>query len=183
MSSNYWYYSVGNQSKGPISKEKLSEMFKTGRLSKETSLVWTEGFQKWELACNIEDFSSIEELSPPPLPVPPPITNDTESSDFQYSYGQEDEESDIYNNLSEYYKGVFKKFDLNNGSYVFTWNWAAFFFGMFWYLSKGMWGKVLIFVLAAIITGGYGFILFWLYFAIFGKYDYYLLVRRKTQWW
>lgn len=123
-------------------------------------------------------------------------------------------ESQIINDshLSPYYQRVFKKFDANNGKFVFTWNWSAFLFGAIWYLVKGLWVKALIMIAGSVILGSlfvlifwlsdipwiydYYFpiictiilgvlpgLIFWLYCAISGNYDYYLLKRKKIQPW
>ena len=41
-----WYYGVGNDQKGPVTQEQLSELARTGVLSPQ-GLVWKEGFSGW----------------------------------------------------------------------------------------------------------------------------------------
>lgn len=33
---------------------------------------------------------------------------------------------------------AYPRFETNEGGFVATWNWAAFFFGAIWYLVKGI---------------------------------------------
>lgn len=87
----------------------------------------------------------------------------------------------------EGYDEQFAKFDSQNGSFVATWNWKSFIFGVFWYLYKGMWAKAIIYtvtgsVLAA-LTAGAGFLVMWAVFGVLGNYDLYLKHRYGTQLW
>lgn len=79
----------------------------------------------------------------------------------------------IFIGLSEYYKEEFKKIYENNEIYKGKWNWAAFWFGAIWALTKGLWLTAIISIGLYIITGGifvifYGFIL-----GARGNYIYY----------
>ncbi len=91
---------------------------------------------------------------------------------------------------SRYWTRQFAKFDASKGRFVPTWSWAALIFGFFWYLWKGMWPKLLILImavslLAALPEKNRGIILLvWLlYPAMFGKWDYYLQKKRGTYFW
>lgn len=86
-------------------------------------------------------------------------------------------------NLSIYYQNAFKKIDENNGSFTVVFNWAAFLFGALWYLYKGMWIKGLLMIAVGFILAGLPFIFFWIYCAIAGTYDYYLLTVKNKQLW
>lgn len=60
--------------------------------------------------------------------------------------------------------------------YEGKWNWAAFFWGCFWAMSKGLWGPVLVCVGVFILTvpiGGLPALLTWFYFGIRGNSMYY----------
>lgn len=65
-----------------------------------------------------------------------------------------------YSNESPYYQRRFNEFDDNNGAFKPTWNWAAFFFGFFWYLFKGLYAK-------AFIVLGIGFVFAFIPFPLF----------------
>ena len=81
------------------------------------------------------------------------------------------------------YDRIFQRFDRNNGAFVPTWNWAAFLLGGIWYLAKGIWPKGLVIILIALFSVGVGIPLLWLYCAVFGNWDYYLVRRAGTQGW
>ena len=77
--------------------------------------------------------------------------------------------------LSPYYLEAFNQFNKKpNSGLQAKFNWAAFFFGGFWYLYKGLWVKGLLFISIAFFSAGFLAILPWLYGCIFGTYDYYL---------
>ena len=86
-------------------------------------------------------------------------------------------------NLSVYYKNAFIKIDANNGSITAIFNIAAFLFGAFWYLYKGMWVKGLLMLALTFIFAGLPGIFFWIYAGVCGTYDYYLLQVKKKQLW
>lgn len=85
--------------------------------------------------------------------------------------------------LSEYYKNAFEKIDANNGGFTAIFNWAALLFGGLWYLYKGMWAKGLIMIALIFLLAGLPALFFWIYCAIAGTYDYYLLTVKKKQLW
>ncbi|MFH1115861.1 MAG: zinc ribbon domain-containing protein [Pseudomonadota bacterium] len=92
-----------------------------------------------------------------------------------------------YSAQPKYYRARFDEFERNGGTFKPTWNWAAFLFFCLWYLEKGMWGKALALFLLALslgfVTVGIAVPLLWLYGGLCGNYDYYLLKKKKTQWW
>lgn len=92
-------------------------------------------------------------------------------------------EGEDFREPQEYYREQFRRFEENGGNYVFTWNWPAFIFGVFWYLYRGMWGKALILAALTLFSGGILFVLAWFYCGAVGNYDYYLLTTKGTQWW
>lgn len=93
------------------------------------------------------------------------------------------ESSAIPEGLSEYYQNAFAKIDANSGKFTPIFNWAALLFGAFWYLYKGMWMKGLLMIALGFVLAGLPFIFFWVYCAIAGTYDYYLLAVKKKQLW
>lgn len=84
--------------------------------------------------------------------------------------------------VHEYYRERFAVFD-HQGGFSATWNWAAFLFSGVWYLAKGLWVKALALVILAVVTGGVAVPLVWIYAAVAGNYDYYLLRRKQKQLW
>lgn len=86
---------------------------------------------------------------------------------------------------SPYWRKQFKTFDALQGKFRPTWSWTAFIFGLLWYMWKGMWGKAfLLFVaMCALMMTGVGMLVYWVYPALFGKWDYYLLKKRGTHFW
>lgn len=85
---------------------------------------------------------------------------------------------EIYNTngLSEYYIEEFEKITNTNEIYKGKWNWAAFFFGGWWALSKGLWLPFLICLIGSIFTGGLFGLIYGLIFPIRGNYMYYMHV-------
>lgn len=85
------------------------------------------------------------------------------------------------------YEDTFRKFDAADGRWIFTWNWAAFWFGLFWYLYRGLWLKAIIYFVALLIlsgiTAGLVTLFCWVGFGALANYDLYLLRRKGTQLW
>lgn len=91
-----------------------------------------------------------------------------------------------YSRYPAYYQRAFRHFDENPGDIV-RWNWATFFFGLLWYLGRGMGVKAVIYFIALIVLGGLtagvGTFFAWLLFAAIGTHDYYLKEVKGTQLW
>lgn len=87
----------------------------------------------------------------------------------------ESQEIDSYafSGLTGYYKDEFTRIRESHESYKGKWNWAAFFFGAIWALTKGLWLPALICIVSAIFTGGLGAVVYWFVFAARGNYMYY----------
>lgn len=75
--------------------------------------------------------------------------------------------------LSSYYKDEFTSIRDSGESYKGKWNWAAFFFGGFWAITKGLWLPTVICFVAAICTGGVGGFVYCFLFGARGNYMYY----------
>jgi len=88
-----------------------------------------------------------------------------------------------YARFKPYYQRVFQEFDEGGGQFQAKWNWAAFLFGFFWYLVRGMWLKGLVMLAVTFAFAGIPAIFFWLYCGIAGNYDYYLLQTKGKQLW
>jgi hypothetical protein len=83
--------------------------------------------------------------------------------------------------LPPYYQEEFKKIWESGEVYKGKWNWAAFFFGGFWALTKGTWLSAVISLGAAILTGGLGGVIYWFIFGFRGNYIYYTLHAKGKQ--
>ena len=78
---------------------------------------------------------------------------------------------------------AYPQFAANDGGFVATWNWAAFFFGALWYLVNAIWVKGLAICLIALLTHGLAIPVLWVYCGVFGNWDHYLLKRLGSQLW
>jgi hypothetical protein len=65
-----WYYTIGNEKKGPFPAEFIISLYKNGDIFPET-LVWKHGTENW-ISFSQSDLSKLASLIPPPLP---PISN------------------------------------------------------------------------------------------------------------
>lgn len=92
-----------------------------------------------------------------------------------------------------WWKKRFGLFNNNDGNFVFSWNWPAFFVELFlggplWYFAKGMYAKGAIYFLGGVlllfVSGGLAnlFVLPFVY-GIMSSYDYYLYVVKKESLW
>ncbi len=86
-----------------------------------------------------------------------------------------------FSSLSQYYQAEFKKIYESNESYKGKWNWAAFFFGPIWALTKGVWLASVIDIVACILTGGVAGLVYWFIFAARGNYMYYSAYAKDKQ--
>ena len=50
-----WYYAKNRKREGPVSKNRLQDMFNNGELGTET-LIWSETIKHWTLASQVKDF-------------------------------------------------------------------------------------------------------------------------------
>jgi hypothetical protein len=65
----WFYYEQGKQT-GPISEDRLIQMFQSGQLQADT-YVWTEGMKDWRPAGDFEQFLPGKVTLPPPPKAPP----------------------------------------------------------------------------------------------------------------
>lgn len=84
---------------------------------------------------------------------------------------------------SPYYVKVFSEISKKGTRFEARWNWAAFLFGAFWYLSKGMWAKSIIMIGGSLLLGGIPFIFVWFYCGMLGNWDYYMYKVEGKQLW
>ncbi|MDX1934278.1 MAG: SHOCT domain-containing protein [Capsulimonadales bacterium] len=93
----------------------------------------------------------------------------------------------IQNVIVDSHAHLFRRFEDRNGHFTATWNWGAFWFGPLWYFYKGMWAKGLLYTLLYFTTVAPTFgtvtLLFPLFLALMGNFDYYLLRCHDTQLW
>jgi RNA polymerase subunit RPABC4/transcription elongation factor Spt4 len=85
-----------------------------------------------------------------------------------------------FSGLSQYYQDEFKKIYESGESYKGKWNWAAFFFGAIWALTKGVWLAPVICIVASFIHSIVG-IIYWFIFGARGNYMYYCAYVKKKQ--
>jgi len=83
--------------------------------------------------------------------------------------------------VSEYYRREFVKIHETNEAYKGKWNWAAFFFGPLWALTKGVWLAPVICFVAAMVTWGIGGMVYWFIFGARGNYMYYCAHAKHKQ--
>lgn len=107
-------------------------------------------------------------------PIPPPHASSTPTPPRDYSKYQ------------TYYQRAFRHFDENPHDIV-RWNWGVFFFGLLWYLYRGMVAKAVVYFIAIVmlgaLTAGVGAFLAWFVLASIGTHDYYLKeVKGKPLW-
>lgn len=66
MSDALWYYAEREETKGPVRFDELVQLLKR-RTQAEEVLVWSEGFQDWARAGDVQELSRLL-VRPPPLP-------------------------------------------------------------------------------------------------------------------
>ena len=86
-----------------------------------------------------------------------------------------------FSGLSTYYQHQFKKIYESGESYRGEWNWAAFFFGAIWALTKGVWLAPIICVVLSIVTYGVAGVIYWFIFGARGTYMYYCAFVKNKQ--
>lgn len=100
-----------------------------------------------------------------------------------YSYQEPSYKFEASNNLyvPVYYQKEFSKIQASREAYKGKFNWAAFIFGAFWALSKGLWLSALVAIIASIATGGVLGFVFWFIFGFRGNYIYYNKIVKDKQ--
>jgi len=64
-----YHYAVNGQQLGPVSIDKLKELFASRTVNKD-SLVWKQGMQNWSALKEVEELKSfLGGNTPPPLPT------------------------------------------------------------------------------------------------------------------
>ena len=63
-----YHYAVNNQQMGPVSIDRLKELFATRSINKD-SLVWKQGMANWASLKDVEELKAfLGGNTPPPLP-------------------------------------------------------------------------------------------------------------------
>jgi uncharacterized RDD family membrane protein YckC len=68
-----WYYTIGQERKGPASEEEIRALIQSGKIPPQAYL-WRTGMKNWHVASDLPDFADIF-VTPPPLPLPPHTAN------------------------------------------------------------------------------------------------------------
>ncbi len=86
-----------------------------------------------------------------------------------------------FRGFARYWQQEFTKIQETGEIYKGKWNWAAFFFGSIWALTKGCWLPALIAIIGSICTYGIVGVIYLFIFGIRGNYMYYnKVVKRKN---
>ncbi|CAN7444786.1 RDD family protein [Pararhizobium sp. LjRoot255] len=67
-----WYYTIGQERKGPASEEEIRGLIESGKIVPQ-AYVWRDGMTNWKVAGEHPDFADVF-VTPPPLPtsaIPP----------------------------------------------------------------------------------------------------------------
>src|ERR1700722_20190446 len=85
--------------------------------------------------------------------------------------------------LPPYYQNEFEQIRTSAEQYRGKWNWAAFFFGGFWAVNKGLWKSGLVSIVGSFFTFGIVGMIYWFIFGARGNYMYYsTVVKRREPW-
>jgi hypothetical protein len=84
--------------------------------------------------------------------------------------------------LLPYYQDEFQRIRESGEQYRGKWNWAAFCFGGFWALSKGLWKQLVIALVGSLFTWGIVGIIYCFVFGARGNYLYYCKVIKHQEW-
>lgn len=110
------------------------------------------------------------------VPMPTMATASATTSPFVQAPAPSDAD------LKPFYREEFARLDTSQGANP-KFNWWAFGFCAFWYMSKGMWAKGLMLFAFLAVTGGAAAPIAWAYAGFRGNADYWLLRRHGKQLW
>lgn len=137
-----YYVARGGQQEGPYSKSVLRQLVAGGVLS-PSDLIWKEGFPAWtELGRTIVDLPRSPVL--PPTGISQPSGHTRPNPDLQDSELTQLFVGDKY----PYYATKWQRAQENHRKY--SWNWAAFFFGVGWMAYRKMYRNAWLILLAMI---------------------------------
>lgn len=150
----------------------------------QTAVKYQAALEKRGCACVVEpDVIGQEDLTIDSSAMHPEHPADQQSAPTRRAQIVESSLSAKYGPEKAYYATRFESFDVAGGAFKPTWNWFSLLFGPLWYLYKGLWAKGALMIVITFALAGVPAVFFWLYAAIAGNYDYYLLRRRGTQLW
>jgi len=92
-------------------------------------------------------------------------------------------ETDIpgFNMLTPYYQEEFRKIYESKEVYKGKFNGYAFFFNLFWGLSKGLWVSMILWMILSAFTMGVAGVIYYFYMGFRGNYLYYKLIAERKQ--
>jgi hypothetical protein len=88
--TDFWYYAEGNESRGPVTFDRLIEILSQVRDAREI-LLWRDGFEDWKPTHEVPEIGRLV-LRPPPLrpkvPVPlgskqEPVINSSDTAEYK----------------------------------------------------------------------------------------------------
>ena len=141
-----WWYASGNQKYGPYTQTQLHELARSGDI-RQDDLVWHQGLDNWVPARSIEGLV----VSPPPV-MPQQEPEAVEPAEAQTPSASVDLLAVFVGDNYAFYARKWTVSDRFGG--IFSWNWAAFFLGLFWLAYRKMYlycGVVI--ALAMLVTG------------------------------
>lgn len=93
------------------------------------------------------------------------------------------DEMNLSDSRREHFIKVFTEIREGGDHYKASWNWYAFLFGFFWYLSSGLYVKALLMFVISVLMVGLPAPVFWFYCGLSGNYDLYLKrVKNRDLW-
>lgn len=115
-----------------------------------------------------------------PLALDPPTVNSIAGA----TAGPATQSPELLQSFPFYYQEEFSKMQADP-KYEGKWNWAAFFFGVLWAITKGLWGPVILtlgILFVSIPIGGLPGIVLWCYFGARGNSMYYKKAMLGQPW-
>ncbi len=85
-----------------------------------------------------------------------------------------------FSELKPYYQWEFRRIFESQETYKGKWNWAAFFWGPLWALSKGLWLSGVIALVICFFSSGVLTIPVAIIYGLRGNYQYYTLLKKGT---
>ena len=156
-----WWYASNNQKRGPFTEAGLRDLAQSGQIAAH-DWVWQRGMDDWVLA------SSIEGLIPQSVAAPAPsYTVDAAENKLQEDGGfsipvqralqgleaatdaSSAQQVDAFIGTNQVFYARQWQFAERN-SLSFSWNWAAFFFGVLWMAYRKMYLPCAIFVVTTL---------------------------------
>ena len=141
-----WWYASGNQKYGPYTQTQLHELARSGDI-RQDDLVWHQGLDNWVPARSIEGLV----VSPPPV-MPQQEPETVEPAEAQTPAASVDLLAVFVGDNYAFYARKWTVSDRFSG--IFSWNWAAFFLGLFWLAYRKMYWHCGIIIAAGLLFMG-----------------------------